>query len=65
MAKYSFKDTIKAIGAAALGVQSDTNRKRDFSEGKFSHFVIGGLIAVILFIAFLLVMVNLAVSYAQ
>ncbi|MEW6983529.1 DUF2970 domain-containing protein [Colwelliaceae bacterium 6471] len=53
-----FTDTMKSIGAAFLGVQSDKNRQRDFSEGKFSHFVIGGIIGVILFIALLVSIVS-------
>ncbi|WP_441003794.1 DUF2970 domain-containing protein [Pseudocolwellia agarivorans] len=54
----SFKDTAKSVGAAFIGVQSEANRKRDFSKGKFSHFVIAGLIGVVLFITVLLVIVS-------
>ena len=52
-------DTIKSVAAAFIGVQSDKNRERDFTEGKFSHFVIVGLIGVILFIGVLVAVVSL------
>ncbi|WP_076419426.1 DUF2970 domain-containing protein [Colwellia sp. UCD-KL20] len=54
----SFKDTAKSVGAAFLGVQSESNRKRDFTQGKFSHFVIAGVIGVALFIGALLLIVS-------
>ena len=54
-----FKTTFKSVAAAFLGVQSDKNRKRDFSEGKFSHFVVAGVIAMLVFIGLLVIAVNL------
>jgi len=54
----SFIDTAKSVGAAFLGVQSEANRKRDFTQGKFSHFVIAGIIGVVLFIGALLLIVS-------
>lgn len=56
--KNSFKDTAKSVGAAFLGVQSEANRKRDFTQGKFSHFIIAGVIGVVLFIGGLLLIVS-------
>lgn len=61
MASSSFKDTLKSVGAAFFGVQSDKNRERDFTQGKFSHFIIAGAIAVILFIASLIAIVSLII----
>jgi hypothetical protein len=55
----NFISTLKSVAAAFLGVQSDKNRNRDFSEGKVSHFIIGGIIGVIIFIALLIFAVNL------
>ncbi|GLX78834.1 hypothetical protein tinsulaeT_21740 [Thalassotalea insulae] len=55
-------NTIKSVAAAFIGVQSDKNRERDFTEGKFSHFVIIGLIGVILFIGVLVAIVSLVVQ---
>lgn len=54
--------TIKSVASAFLGVQSNKNRKRDFNEGKFIHFAIVGLIAVILFIGALITVVSLVLK---
>lgn len=54
-----FRDTFKSVGAAFFGVQSDKNRKSDFTEGKLSHFIFAGIVAVVLFIVFLVTIVNL------
>lgn len=61
MSSSNFKETLKSVGAAFFGVQSDKNRKRDFTQGKFSHFVIAGVLAVVLFITSLVVIVNLVI----
>jgi len=53
--------TLKSVGAAFLGVQSDKNRKRDLEEGKLAHFIIMGIIAVLLFIACLVAIVSLVI----
>ncbi|ASP47901.1 DUF2970 domain-containing protein [Cognaticolwellia beringensis] len=58
MASSNFKETLKSVGAAFFGVQSDKNRERDFTQGKFSHFIIAGLIAVVLFIGSLIAIVS-------
>ena len=55
----SLKDVVGSVAAAFLGVQSNKNRERDFSKGKFSHFVIVGLIGVVLFVGALVAIVNL------
>jgi len=53
-----FSETAKSVGAAFFGVQSDKNRQKDFSQGKFSHFVIAGAIGVVLFVASLVAIVS-------
>jgi len=53
--------TIKSIAAAFLGVQSNKNRERDFKEGKFSHFLVIGIIAVLLFIMSLIAIVSMVI----
>lgn len=55
-------NTIKSVASAFLGVQSNKNREKDFTEGKFSHFVIIGLLGVILFIGTLVVIVSLVLG---
>ncbi|MBL4763886.1 MAG: DUF2970 domain-containing protein [Colwellia sp.] len=54
-------NTIKSVAAAFLGVQSNKNRARDFSQGKFSHFVIVGILGVIVFIGVLIAIVTLVI----
>lgn len=41
---------IQSVLAAAFGVQSQKNRERDFNGGKFSHFVVAGIIFTLIFI---------------
>ena len=64
------KDTI-AFGALLLsvlsaffGVQSSTNRERDFSSGKLSHFIIIGLILGLAFILIVVGVVNIVMTVA-
>ncbi|MCX4024785.1 DUF2970 domain-containing protein [Endozoicomonas sp. SM1973] len=52
--------TIQSVLAAAFGVQSQKNRERDFKSGKFSHFVIAGLIFTLVFILLVYAAVQLA-----
>ncbi|MDE1461066.1 DUF2970 domain-containing protein [Spartinivicinus poritis] len=52
--------TIQSVLAAAFGVQSQKNRERDFKSGKFSHFVIAGLIFTLIFILLVYAAVQLA-----
>lgn len=61
MSSKNFRDTFKSVGAAFFGVQSDKNRESDFKQGKLSYFIIAGLIAVILFIATLILIVSLII----
>ena len=55
----NFIATLKSIAAAFIGVQSNENRKRDLQEGKVLHFIVAGIIAVMLFIAVLWGLVSL------
>jgi len=57
--KNNLRQTLASIASAFIGIQSNKNRERDFSQGKFSHFIIGGLIGVAAFIAFLVILVSL------
>lgn len=61
MSSNNFKETLKSVGSAFFGVQSDKNRERDFKQGKFSHFIIAGLLAVVLFIGTLIAIVSLVI----
>ncbi len=59
MSVSGLKETFKSVAAAFFGVQSDKNRQRDFTQGKLSHFIIAGLIAVVLFIGSLIAIVSI------
>jgi hypothetical protein len=53
-----------SIIAAWFGVQSKTNRERDFEHGKFHHFVFGGIIFAVLFILFVVGIVKVVMHFA-
>mgnify|MGYP000377364212 CR=1 FL=1 len=52
-------NTVKSVAAAFFGVQSNKNREHDFSQGKLSHFIIVGVLGVVLFIGVLIAVVSL------
>jgi hypothetical protein len=51
-------EIMKSVGAAMIGVQSDSNRERDFEKGKPAHFIIAGVIFVIIFLLTLATIVS-------
>lgn len=55
---------IKSVVAAALGVQSEEARQRDFTQGSPAAFIIGGVVFTALFVIALVVVVNLVLSAA-
>lgn len=48
--KLTLAQIIGSVFAAALGVQSDKNRQRDFSRAKPSTFIIAGILFTFVFI---------------
>lgn len=48
--KPTFLQVMLSVMAAAIGVQSDKNRERDFSQSSPMPFIIGGLIFTLVFI---------------
>ena len=48
--KITLLQTLLSVLAAFFGVQSSKARERDFSKGKPVHYIIIGLIVVILFV---------------
>jgi len=50
--------------AAFFGVQSEANRKRDFESGKFWHFVVAGLVFVLIFLGLIWGAVKLMLTAA-
>ena len=60
--KPSIIALIKSILAAAIGVQSDKNRTRDFEQGNPLVFIIGGIVFTLLFIITIALVVCLVLS---
>ena len=55
---------IGSVFAAGLGVQSSKNRERDFKQGKFSVFIIAGVVFTLLFIAAVFTIVQMVLKNA-
>ena len=55
---------IGSLFAGWFGVQSEANRQRDFEHGKFSHFIIGGIVFAILFVLVVVVIVQIVLKAA-
>ncbi len=60
--KPSLIALIKSILAAAIGVQSDKNRTRDFEQGNPLVFIIGGIVFTLLFIITIASVIGLVLS---
>ncbi|NOT10898.1 MAG: DUF2970 domain-containing protein [Methylococcaceae bacterium] len=58
MSKPTIIEIIKSVVSAAIGVQSDKNRKKDFEEGTISTYLIAGLIFTVLFVVSLIFLVS-------
>ncbi|MBD3669853.1 MAG: DUF2970 domain-containing protein [Gammaproteobacteria bacterium] len=56
--------TFKGVMAGLLGVQSHQQHEQDFTQGKASHFIVIGLIVVIVFILVVVGVVNIVLSTA-
>ena len=53
---------VKSILAAAIGVQTDKNREKDFNEGSPLAFIIGGFVFTALFIFTIAMIVGIVTS---
>jgi hypothetical protein len=62
--KISVFSLMGSIVAAWFGVQTKANRERDFEQGKFHHFVIGGIIFAVLFVFFVVGIVKTVMYFA-
>ncbi|MEE9339673.1 MAG: DUF2970 domain-containing protein [Methylococcaceae bacterium] len=58
MSKPNLLHVIKSVLAAAIGVQSEKNRKIDFEQGSLPSYLIVGFIFTLLFILALIFIVN-------
>ena len=61
MSKPTIMQVIKSVIAAAIGVQTEENRRRDFQQGSLKTYIIAGLVFVIVFVASLVFIVSLIV----
>lgn len=62
-APLSFWELLKSTSSAFLGVQSNTNRERDFRRGKLSHFIWMGLLFGLLFVLTLVGVVQMVLYF--
>ncbi len=51
-------DILKSTLSAAIGVQSNANREKDFKHGNIKTFVFAGIIFTVLFITTVITVVN-------
>lgn len=58
----SIKQVIGSVLAAGFGVQSSSNRERDFNQGSARQFIIAGIVFTVMFVGALISVVNLAVG---
>ena len=61
-AGMSTRDVVGSVLSAAFGVQSSRNRERDFNSGNYRQFIIAGLVFTVLFVATLVVVVNVVLD---
>lgn len=59
-----FRDTFSSVLWAALGVQSNRARERDFTHGKPSHFIFLGLGFTLVFVLVIFGVVKLVLHLA-
>jgi len=53
-----------SVIAASFGVQTQANRERDFEQGSYHHFIIGGIVFTFFFVLFLVGIVNIIMYFA-
>lgn len=58
----TFWQVLSGVLSMAIGVQSEERRIRDFSRGKFIHFVIVGILLALLFIGSIATIVVLVLA---
>lgn len=62
--KLSIFQLTHSVLAAAFGVQSSKNRKRDFSQKSFTPFIIGGIVFTAVFVITVASVVSLVLRAA-
>lgn len=62
--KPGILQVFSSVLASFIGVQSNKNRERDFQQGRFSHFIIAGIILTLVFVLLVYGTVQLVLSNA-
>lgn len=60
-----FWAVVQSVFAGLIGVQSKANKERDFTDGKPLHFIIGGLVGTLLFVATIILLVKYLIYTSQ
>jgi len=63
-AQLSFGQLLKSTFFAFLGVQSNANRERDFTQGRMSHFIWMGLLFGVIFVLSIIGVVQLVLHFS-
>lgn len=58
----TFFEILGSVLAGALGVQSNANRRRDFTRGNAKHFIVVGILFTLCFVGAVLGVVNLVLA---
>lgn len=62
--RITFFSIVKSVAAAAFGVQSPANRKRDFSKGNIWVFIAAGIVFTAIFVISVISIVRLVLASA-
>ena len=58
MSRPTFLHVVRSVVSAAIGVQSQKNRERDFQHGSAGIYIIAGLIGTLFFVLLLMLIVS-------
>lgn len=64
MPKANLWRVIRSVLQAMIGVQSERNRREDFSSGKASHFIGVGICIVTVFVLSLILLVKSVIYFS-
>jgi hypothetical protein len=59
VSKPKIMQLVKSVLSAAMGVQSDENRRRAFEQGSLSTYIIAGIIFTVVFVGGLILLVSI------
>ena len=58
MSKPKITQLIKSVLSAAMGIQSEANRRKEFEQGSLSSYVIAGVVFTVLVVGGLILLVS-------